>query len=56
MNKLISAIIITAALFGSSYAATEDTSIIDELNNTDKEQLQFTMKTFDSCNNFEDVM
>ncbi len=56
MKKLISAIVIASALFGSSYAATEDTSIIDELNKGQKDELQFNLKSFNSCENFEDVM
>jgi hypothetical protein len=57
MKKLISAIAIMSSLIMTSYATTEDTSIIDELNNADTStELQFNLKTFNSCENYEDVM
>ena len=57
MKKLISAIAIMSSLIMTSYATNEDTSIIDELNNADTStELQFNLKTFNSCENYEDVM
>ncbi len=57
MKKIISTISILATIMiFPSYANTEDTSIIDELSKTNNEELQFTLKSFNSCENFEDVM
>lgn len=56
MKRILSAIIVASAFCLPSYAATEDTSIIDALNKNTQDELQFNLKTFKSCENLEDVM
>ncbi len=56
--KNILVILLLSLWIGNVSAAVDDDSIIDELNsqNTQKLELDFKMKTFDSCDAFEDVM
>jgi len=57
--KYLIYITLSVFLFSSVQAAdTEDNSILDELNkqNTQELEYDFSLKTFDSCDAFEDVM
>ncbi len=58
MKKYMSVIVASLVFSSGVFAAVDDTSIIDELDtaNTKELNLDFKMKTFDSCKAFEDVM
>ncbi|MDC0506069.1 beta-propeller domain-containing protein [Candidatus Gracilibacteria bacterium] len=56
MRKLILAIALVSSLIMTTHATTEDTSIIDELGKANNSELQFNLKTFNSCENYEDIM
>jgi len=59
MKKILLILILSFSITGVSFAAdVDDDSIIDELNkqNTQKLDVDFSLKSFDSCDSFEDVM
>lgn len=58
MKNIISFILVSILLSATAFWATEDDSVIDELNssNTEKLDIDFKMKNFESCDAFEDVM
>ena len=58
MKKYIWWMVIFLLSAWSSLAATEDNSILEKLDSSNTKQLEqdFTMKTFESCSAFEDVM
>ena len=56
IKKIILITVMISSVFMSWYANTEDTSIIDELNKNATQPFQFNLKSFNSCDDFEDVM
>jgi len=58
MKHIISFLFLSLFFNVSVFGATEDNSIIEELDKTNTEELSidFTMKSFESCSAFEDVM
>lgn len=55
MKPFFLSFLLLPALLSTSYATT-DTSIIDELSQVSSDELAFTLQSFNSCDNFEDVM
>jgi len=58
MKAISISIVFLSLLFSSSYAATEDNSIIEELSKETTKQLNYdySLKTFQSCEAMEDVI
>ncbi len=58
MSKILGIFICSFLLFSSTWATLEDNSIVKELNKTNTKELKlnFKMKTFESCEAFEDVI
>lgn len=56
--KIVSWILLSFCVMNISFASLEDNSIEQELNkeNTQELNVDFSLKTFDSCKNMEDVM
>jgi hypothetical protein len=56
MKKLLLSIFIVTSL--TSFAAVEDTQIVDKIDETKTKELNidFNLKTFKSCENLESVM
>lgn len=58
MKKIHVILLVFFLLTSYSYAVSEDSSIIDELDaqNTQELDIDFSLKSFQSCEAFEDVM
>ena len=57
MKKYLLLLAMSLMMYSSTFAAVEDTSVIDELNSTSTKTAQdFKLKKFSSCDNIEDVM
>jgi hypothetical protein len=58
MRKIFISLVVLLSFFSISWADIEDTSIIDELekNEVKKIDFDFKLKSFESCENLEDVM
>jgi hypothetical protein len=58
MKNIIILFLVFLFPLSSTYAEVEDTSIIDELEKQEVKQIDFdfNLKSFESCQNLEDVM